>query len=237
MSKGSWVKLNKTKDIKNPNFYIKALYNEFKDWSFDEQEGVKLKGRWREKVFNKPSLHPLHLEIGPGNGKHFFQLCQNHPEDSFLAVELKYKPLIQTIRRVRAADLKNARVIRYNGKILKNLFAEEELNNVYIHFPDPWPKRRHKKHQLINMDFARDLFQRQRKGSLLEFKTDSESYFLKGKDLFSKAGYKILICEKDFHSDKTKGQSFFQNLSQFELIFVKKNIPIGYLLMQKLQPG
>lgn len=233
MSKSTQIRLNKTTDIKNPNLYVKALYNEFKDWSFDEQEALKLKGHWRKKIFKKPAQNPLHLEIGPGNGKHFFQLCQNHPKDSFLAVELKYKPLIQTIRRIRTNGLTNARVIRYNGKLLKNLFAEEELNNVYIHFPDPWPKRRHEKHQLINMDFARDLLQIQRSGSLLEFKTDSESYFLKGKELFSKTGYKILNFEKDFYGKKIKDQIIFQNLSQFELIFVKKNIPIGYLLMKK----
>ena len=233
MSKSAQTKLNKTTDIKTPNLYVKAFYNEFKDWSFDEQGGVKFKGCWRKKVFKKSESQLLHLEIGPGNGLSFFRRCQNQPQDSFLAVELKYKPLIQTIRRVRSADLTNVRVIRYNANLIKDLFAKEELNNIYIHFPDPWPKRKQNKHQLINAGFAADLFQIQQTNSLLEFKTDSEKYFSKTKDIFFKAGYKVLVCNTDLHSDKTKEQGFFQTLSQFELLFVKKNIPIKYLLMKK----
>ena len=233
MSKSAQIKLQKTADIKNPSRYVKALYNKFKDWSFDEQEGMKFKGYWRKKIFKKPENQLLHLEIGPGNGLSFFRRCQNQPQDSFLAVELKYKPLIQTIRRVRSADLTNVRVIRYNANLIKDLFAKEELNNIYIHFPDPWPKRKQNKHQLISEDFAKDLFRLQQTGSLLELKTDSEVYFSKAKDIFLKTGYKVLVCETDFHASKTQDSDFFKNLSQFELFFVKKNIPIKYLLMKK----
>ena len=233
MSQNSKKKPNKTTDIKNPNHYIRAIYNEFKNWSFDECEGVKLKGLWREKEFKKPEKQSLHLEIGPGNGRHFHQLCEKHLKDSFLAIELKYKPLIQTIRRVRSANLINARVIRYNASLIKDLFSAEEVDNVFIHFPDPWPKRRQSKNQLIDESFAEDLFQIQRPNSLLEFKTDSESYFLKSKNTFLKAGYKISISETDLHAGKARNQSLFQSLSQFELLFVKQNTAVKYLLMRK----
>lgn len=233
MSQSVRKNLNKTTDIKNPNHYVSALYNEFKDWSFDECEGIKLKGQWRKKEFKKPENQLLHLEIGPGNGLHFYQLCEKNPKDSFLSVEIKYKPLIQTIKRVRTANLTNARVIRYNAGLIKNLFSTEEINNVFIHFPDPWPKRRQSKHQLIDEKFAKDLFQIQQPNSLLEFKTDSENYFLKGGKIFLRAGYEVVTSKKNLYAGKTRDQNLFQTLSQFELLFVKQNIPVNYLLMRK----
>ena len=235
MSKSAHIKIQSTKSIPCPNPYIQALFLEQKKgYGFDETKALSLKGKWKE-TFKAPS-QKLNLEIGTGSGRHFSYLCEENPQESFLGIELKYKPLIQTIRRVRKKGCENGKVIRFNARLLDQVFEEEELNDIYIHFPDPWlKKKRQKKHQLLNLDFCKILFSRQKKSSLLEFKTDSLDYFLQSVERLKKAGFKLkeenLDLYKDFLDKKDLGNQM--QISQFELIFLKKRHPIKRALFIK----
>lgn len=233
MSRSAQTQISLSKNIKTPNRYVQALYNEYKDWAIDEVSAPQLKGKWRE-LFSKNHKTALHLEIGPGNGKHFARLCFDNAKDCHLSIELKYKALIQSIRRVRKNNCLNGRVIRYNASLVGDLFNKQELNNVYIHFPDPWlKKRKSKKHQLIQEAFCQKIYNLQRPQSYLEFKTDSEDYFHQSVDAFKKAGYKIHKYSLDFHKEQKQEKNFRENLSQFELLFFQKKIPIKYALFIK----
>ena len=235
-----------TKNLKKTNPYIQQLYKDYKDWTFDQQAALKLKGCWREQAFGKKKV-ALNLEIGPGNGKHFAKLCLNSPKDCFLAIELRYKALIQSIRRVRHNKSENGKLIRFNARQIHQLFEKQELNNVYIHFPDPWlKKRRQKKHQLINQEFCNQLYSLQKKGSLLELKTDCKEYFLLMLEQFKHSGYVLKQHTFDVYEDKTlalkkpalknptlKPPTSKNQLSQFELLFLQKNIPIKQAIFIK----
>lgn len=233
MSRSAQTQIPLTKNIRFPNSYIQALYTEYKDWAFDESTAPRLKGKWKQKAFNKPNT-PLHLEIGPGNGKHLARLCLQQPEDCFLSIELKYKPLIQSLRRVRRNNSSNGKMIRYNARLIEDLFDPEELNNVYIHFPDPWlKKKKQKKHQLIQTEFCKSLYSRQKPGSFLEFKTDSEDYFRQSVRLLKQAGYKLNRHSLHLYEKERPNRELMSRLSQFELLFFQKQIPIKYALLAK----
>ena len=226
----SQLQINKTKHIKFPNKYIQSLYNDFKEWAFDEESASHWRGQWRKSVFQTSKDSLLHLEIGPGTGNHFSQLCFNHPKEYFVAIELKYKPLIQTIIKTRTLDCYNGRMIRHNAKLLDCLFKKKELNNIYIHFPDPWPKTKHKKNRLITNDFVQKLKSVQKSNSLLEFKTDSRNYFLKSVAIFNNFGYEQIKYSENLYENQKINKKKLETLSQFELIFFQKQLPIYYAL-------
>ena len=236
MSKSAQTQLNKTKDIRQPSRRVLSLYGDFRDCFFDEAEAPKNKDRWRKDVFQTGSETPLHLEIGPGAGRHFAKLCLAHPKDCFLAIELKYKPLAQTLGRLKSHSAFNGKGIRHNAALLDQLFGERELNDTYIHFPDPWPKKRHKKHRLISPRFAKILWTAQKPKARLEFKTDALAYFRDSVEILQKAGYTAAKYTEDLHQGKNpKGakKDFLDQLSQFEAIFFRQNLPIGYALLEK----
>jgi tRNA (guanine-N7-)-methyltransferase len=143
MSRGAQNQLSRTRDLPNPNEYVQALLGEYSPWAFDEEKAPTLRGEWRQE-FGAEADGALDLEIGTGNGFHFAWRAQQHPQRSLVGIELKYKPLIQTIRRARNNESENARMVRYNARLLRDLFADEELDNVFIHHPDPWPKKSQK---------------------------------------------------------------------------------------------
>lgn len=207
-----------------------ALTGEYKEWALTEEEAPKYKGKWREAVFHKDIYAPLDLEIGTGNGTHFAHHCKKFPERSLVGLELKYKPLIQSIRRAYLNGSINGRMVRYHANILPDLFAEGEVDDVYIHFPDPWPKKKHWKNRLIQPEFLNQLYKIMKPGTYLEFKTDSLDYFEWSKPIFEQGPFALAFITHDLHQSEQKEKNF---VTQFESIFLRKGQPIYYALLKK----
>ncbi len=251
MSKGAQHTLAHSKSLKDKNTYVEAMYTTYKGLVLDEEEALSFKGQWREEVFQSSSLeksprdfssfqHPssptcasrnpvvndkaLDVEIGSGNGEHFAYLAENSPDRLYLAIELKYKPIIQTARQLKFRQLHNARVIRYNACLVDQIFSADEINNVYIYFPDPWPKKRHHKHRLINEKFLERLYSVQKKNCFVEIKTDDKAYFTEMQELFNTSSYQLIKCDENMHRQKNK----ISFMTFFERIFVQKNQPVYY---------
>ena len=212
-------------ELAKPNQYVSMLLNEYSAWAFDEERAPSFKGKWREEVFKVAPEHPLDLEIGTGNGFHFAHYAESNPERSFLGIEIKYKPLIQSIRRAVTAGCKNARILRYNAALLTELFEFGELNKVIIHHPDPWPRKKQWKHRLIQTEFLNHLYELQRPGHIVEFKTDNRDYFDWALEKVKETKYKTLELTFDLHSEAApEGATRFT--THFEKIFIKQGLPI-----------
>lgn len=225
MSKSGQLRLSRTRTIPVPNEYVLAISGECAGWSYDEEKAPEFKGRWREAAFGVDAEAPLDLEIGTGNGLHFAHHALTNPKRQLLGIELKYKPLIQTVRRALRDGSKNMRVARYNAYLAHELFAEKELNDVIIFFPDPWEKLRQQKHRLIQDEFLVRMHAIQRPGSRLLFKTDSQDYFQWAVKKFESSPYKIEACTNDLHASEYASTNF---ITQFESIFLRQGLKIGY---------
>jgi tRNA (guanine-N7-)-methyltransferase len=214
-----------------PNEYILALQGEYSAWSYDEERAPGFRGSWREQAFGGKLVDtPVDLEIGTGNGLHFAHHAIQNPDRCLIGIELKYKPLIQSIRRVRRAGFENARILRYNAYLLNELFQPGELNDVFIFFPDPWEKIRQHKHRLIQDEFLARLFEIQRPGSRLIFKTDSRDYFEWALTRFQRSAYQVREHTFDLHSSPHAGRNF---ITQFEQIFIRQGLRIGWACLER----
>lgn len=228
MSKSGQLRVSRTSTIPFPNEYILALTGEYSSVAYDEVRAPEFRGQWREKAFGVAEDMPLDLEIGTGNGTHFAHRAAAHPERCLLGLELKYKPLIQTIRRAVRGGSKNARVARYNAYLLPELFVAGELNDVFIFFPDPWEKLRQHKHRLIQDEFLVKLFEMQRPGARLIFKTDSRDYFDWSLERFRRSPYRLNGFTHDLHHSESAAGNF---ITQFESLFIRQGLQIGYAEM------
>lgn len=226
--------ISRTSTLPNQNEYTLALDRELSHVAFSEERAGMWKGLWQKEVLktnqdlngiNHPG-RPLDLEIGTGNGTFFAAQAQRFPERDLIGIELKYKPLIQTIRRALRDGAKNAIVIRYHAFNIEDLFEANELNDVYIHFPDPWVAPRKPKNRVVGQPILEILFEMQKSGSALNFKTDSREYFLWAMDEIRKTKYLIEFETMDLHQSLWKEKNFE---TAFEKIFLKKNIPINFV--------
>ena len=226
-------KINITRTLPKQNAYTLALDNEFKDFAFNEERAPLNKKKWRSEVFHCVETAFLDLEIGTGSGMHFAYHANKFPERYLVGIELKYKPLIQSIRRARVKGLKNSAICRYHAFNVDLLFAQQELNNVYIHFPDPWVTPRKPKNRVVNQTILNELYDMQRPSSFLEFKTDSREYFLWSLDEIKQTKYKIEYQTLNLSAEETiYKQNNFQ--TSFEKIFVNQGIEINYIKLIKV---
>ena len=213
-----------TRDLKRPTEYVQLMNGDFGRWAFNEERAPGFKGRWREQL-GLEAGHKLDLEIGTGNGYHFAHLAEKNPGRAIVGIELKYKPLVQSIRRALRTGATNACIARYDASHLVDLFAAAELDNVYIHHPDPWLKKRQWKHRLIQDEFLVDLHRLMRPGGFVDFKTDSRDYFEWALERFKRGPFLLARETWDLHRSDWSSENF---VTHFETIFISKGQPIHY---------
>ena len=222
--------INITTQLPHQTEYTLALNGEYSHVAFDEVRAPLNKGKWRSDVFKAEGALPMDLEVGTGNGTHFAHHAAKHPNRLLVGLELKYKPLIQTIRRAVNAGCKNAAVARFHAFNIEDLFTEGEIDNVFIHFPDPWTSPKKPKNRFVCKQNLELLHKLQKPGAIIEFKTDSLVYFLWAMEEIRQSSYKILFETQDLHNSEIKAENFE---TAFEKIFLREGIKINFVRLQK----
>lgn len=120
---------------------------------------------------------PLIVEIGCGHGDALVAGASAHPETCFLGFEVFQACLAACLGRIAAGGLENVRLIAADAVSgLTHLIPDQRLDELWVFFPDPWPKTRHHKRRLISDSFA-DLASRKLvMGGKLRLATDADSY-------------------------------------------------------------
>ena len=222
--------INLTRTLPHQTQYTLALQNELAHIAFSEERAPLNKGKWRSDVFQKSSDIPMDLEIGTGIGKHFAHYVFKHPDRLLVGVEIKYKPLVQAMRRVLRLGLTNAAMARVHSFNLADVFAPQEVNHIFLHFPDPWVSPRKPRHRTIKHEILSQLFQLQKPGCFFELKTDSREYFDFALEEIPKTPYVLEFVTYDLHRSEMKEENF---ITTFEAIFLKQNLPIYGLRLRK----
>lgn len=120
---------------------------------------------------------PLVIEIGSGMGEATAGMAANLPDVDILAIEV-YKPgVAQTFHHLGKAGVDNVRLMRGDAiEVLEALIPAASVSEIWLFFPDPWPKARHLKRRLVNPAFAKLVASRLKKNGVLRMSTDWEPY-------------------------------------------------------------
>src|SRR5438128_8038356 len=125
-----------------------------------------------------PHSQPLEVELGSGDGTFIAQYAQRRPDHNFLAVERLLGRLRKIDRKGLRAGLANLRLVRIEASyLLEYLLPPESVHALHVYFPDPWPKRKHRKNRLINPRFTELAAQALAPGGAVYLRTDDQDYF------------------------------------------------------------
>jgi len=117
------------------------------------------------------------VEIGSGKGRFLLELATAHPERNFLAVERSGKYHALCCQRAARRGLRNVRLLRTTAEdLLFRLVAPATVENIFVLFPDPWPKKRHHKRRLMKPDAVAALAAALGPGGRLLVKSDHPGY-------------------------------------------------------------
>ena len=158
------------------------------------------------------SRGPLEIELGSGDGSFLVKHAAHRPERNFLGIERLLGRLNKMDRKIRRAGLTNVRGLRIeSGYFLRYLVPARAAAVLHIYFPDPWPKRRHRHHRLVNEQFPSLAHKVLGAQGRVYLRTDDADYFEQMQSVFSSNSmFKAVPTPGELEATSTDFESDFQ---------------------------
>jgi tRNA (guanine-N7-)-methyltransferase len=132
-----------------------------------------------------PAAAEFVWEVGSGHGHFLTAYAQAHPTELCIGIDIIADRVDRAERKRERARLDRLHFIHAEASLfLDSLPAEARIRTIFVLFPDPWPKKRHHKHRLLQKDFLNVLAERVISGARLHFRTDHQPYFEETQRLF-----------------------------------------------------
>lgn len=177
--------------------------------------------------------HPVHLEIGFGNGQTLTHMAAANPETNYLGVEVHRPGVGNVLLQIEERSLKNVRVICQDAvELVNDHLPDEGLAAIYIFFPDPWHKKRHHKRRLIQPEFVTSLRQKLKANGILHLATDWEDYAMHMQDVMQQVdGFENLAGEGNFSE-----RPDYRPITKFEQRGLRLGHGVWDLIFKKVLP-
>lgn len=185
--------------------FVPDYYDAHQKWSFPGWEASELFGNGA----------PVYIEYCSGNGDWILHKAREYPQINWVAVEKKFERVRKIWVKSQRLQLKNCIIVC--GEALtfaKHYLPKESIDQIYVNFPDPWPKERHAKHRLVQKPFVDELSRTIKSGGKSIFVTDDSSYSLQiRQQMLQDIRWKSSFPEPFFQTEwPCYGQSYFDTL-------------------------
>ena len=135
-----------------------------------------------------PRPQPLEVELGCGDASFLVEYAQRNPAKNFIGVERLLGRLQKLDRKGGRAGLKNTRGLRIESAyFLQYLLPAHAASALHVYFPDPWPKKKHRRHRLINEGFPALARTALAPAGNVFLRTDDADYFQQMNEVFAAA--------------------------------------------------
>ena len=182
------------------------------------------------QLFPKPQ--PLEVELGCGDASFLAEYARRNPDRNFFGIERLLGRIQKLDRKGRRAGLANLRGVRIESSyFLKYLLPPHAATALHIYFPDPWPKKKHRRHRLINENFPALARAALAPDGVVYLRTDDTDYFAQMTEVFG--------VSKEFSKVETPAE-LAEVLTDFERDFNARDIPTlraAYQLKGRMNNG
>ena len=208
---------------------VKGSRETIADNKYVVHDEESMKGKWSEFFGN---TNPIHIEIGMGKGQFIMELARQNPDINYLGIEKYSSVLVRAIeKREQEEGMTNLYFIRMDAEYIENVFAENEVANIYLNFSDPWPKDRHAKRRLTSKEFMARYDQILVPDGQVEFKTDNRALFDFALEQREIAGWNLDGCTFDLHHDENMNEG--NVMTEYEEKFSSMGNPIYKMIISR----
>lgn len=135
---------------------------------------AQMRGKWREL---KPDAAQIWLEIGCGKGRFTAQTAAANPDVLYVAIERVPDAMVIAMERCKEMGLTNVYFVDGDAALLRDYFAPDELDRLFINFCDPWPSHKHARRRLTHVNFLVLYRGILKQGGQIHFKSDNKDLY------------------------------------------------------------
>jgi len=165
-------------------------------------EPAQKKGSWRELM---PGCTALWVEVGCGKGKFTAETARENPQVLMIAVERCREAMVVAMEKARDMGLTNVFFIDMDVEHIEDIFASQEIDRLFINFPDPWPRKKNAKRRLTHRGFLDKYCRVVRTGGEFHFKTDNAPLFEFSVEEFAACGLEVKNLTRNLHENGIVG--------------------------------
>mgnify|MGYP005748111349 FL=1 len=187
----------------------------------------EIKGNWNEKQFQNPN--PIVVELACGRGEFTVGLGREYPGQNFIGVDIKGSRIWKGSSTATVEGIHNVAFLRTQIQQLDKFFAEGEISELWITFPDPFPRDGDEKRRLTSPKFL-DMYKPMlKKDGLVHFKTDNTGLFDYTLELVkSREDIEVIAFTHDFYQSEMRDDHHGIK-TRYEKMFSDKGENIKYL--------
>ena len=196
-----------------------------------DREDVKndlfsLKGKWNTFFKND---NPIVLELGCGKGEYTIGLAKQSKDKNFIGVDIKGARFWRGAKTALEEKLPNVAFIRSQIELIDHLFAENEVSEIWITFPDPQIKYKRTKHRLTNKTFLDKYNHILNKNGVINLKTDSEFMHGYTLGLLHGLGLEVIYANHDVYKNEGSPKEVLNIQTFYENQYLEKGKRITFI--------
>ena len=186
----------------------------------------KLKGKWNTFFKND---NPIVLELGCGKGEYSVALAQKNPDKNFIGIDIKGARFWRGAKTAIEEGLNNVAFIRTQIELVEYIFGENEVDEIWITFPDPQIKYKRTKHRMTNSVFLKRYHTILKAEGVINLKTDSEFMHGYTLGLLHGEGHEILHSNHDVYKNHYSPEEVITTQTFYEKQYLEEGKPITYI--------
>lgn len=190
------------------------------------EKGFEKRGNWHNHFGND---NPIVLELGCGKGEYTVGLSKLFPEKNFIGIDIKGARFWRGAKTALEEGLENVAFLRSQIELVDLLFAENEVSEIWITFPDPQIKYKRTKHRMTNQAFLDQYKKVLKPGALMHLKTDSEFMHGYTLGLLHGIGHEVIYANHDVYKNEGSPKEVLELQTFYENQYLEKGKPITYI--------
>ncbi|POS01221.1 tRNA (guanine-N(7)-)-methyltransferase [Flavobacterium croceum DSM 17960] len=218
---GSKNKLKRFKENETFNNVIQPTREEVVSGSFP------YKGKWNSDFFK--NNNPIVVELGCGKGEYTIGLAQRNPNINYIGIDVKGARFWRGAKTSQEENLHNVAFIRTQIELITDIFAKNELDEIWITFPDPQIKYKRTKHRMTNSDFLQLYKKILKPNGVVNLKTDSEFMHGYTLGLLHGEGHEVIYANHNVYKNEGAPSEVIDIQTFYEKQYLEIDKAITYI--------
>ena len=186
-----------------------------------------LRGKWNSEFFKNDN--PIVLELGCGKGEYSVGLAERFPEKNFIGIDIKGARFWRGAKTAVETGMNNVAFVRTQIELINHIFAENEVSEIWITFPDPQIKYKRTKHRMTNAEFLERYKKILKPSGLMHLKSDSEFMHGYTLGLLHGLGHEVIYANHNIYKNEGAPAEVTGIQTFYESQYLEVNNPFTYI--------